>query len=48
MAETRVRELASLQKINDHNLKYIITNDPGDTSHEGIRQVNVIDWLLEN
>ena len=45
--QTRARELASLQKINDHNPKYIITNDPGDTSYDGIRQVNVIDWLLE-
>ena len=45
--QTRARELASLRKINDHNPKYIITNDPGDTSYDGIRQVNVIDWLLE-
>ncbi len=45
--DTRERELTSLSKISDHNIKYIITNDPGDASHQGIRQVNVIDWLLE-
>lgn len=44
--ETRKRELASLNKITNHNPKYIITNDLGSTSHEGIRQVNIIDWLL--
>lgn len=43
---TRERELASLNKITNHNPKYIITNDPGSANHEGIRQINVIDWLL--
>ena len=45
--ETRQRELASLNKIANHNPKYIITNDPGTASYEGIRQVNAIDWLLD-
>ncbi len=44
--ETRQRELASLKKIANHNAKYIITNDPGNASYEGIKQINVIDWLL--
>lgn len=46
--ETREREISSLDKINDHNQKYIITNDPGEVSYAGIRQVNAIDWLLKN
>ncbi|MDR3297850.1 MAG: ATP-binding protein [Candidatus Nomurabacteria bacterium] len=45
--ETRERELASFNKINDHNPKYVITRDPGDTSYSGIKQVNIVDWLLE-
>lgn len=40
-------ELASLDSIADHNPKYLLTmdNDP-PTSHNGIRQVFVLDWLL--
>jgi predicted AAA+ superfamily ATPase len=45
---TRERELASLYKINNHNPKYIITRDLGDKSYDGIRQINIIDWLLNN
>ena len=45
-AATRIRELASFAKIGDHNPKYLITRDPGDASHNGIRQINIIDWLL--
>lgn len=44
--DVRARELASLNKIANHNPKYIITNDPGSASYEGIRQINAIDWLL--
>lgn len=44
---TRERELAAVGKINDHSPKHIITRDPGETSYNGIRQINVIDWLLE-
>ena len=44
--ETRQRELSAFNKINDHNIKYIITRDVGEYSHNGIRQVNAIDWLL--
>lgn len=45
---TLKRELASLNSISDHNPKYLITldNDP-PTSHNGIRQINAIDWLLK-
>lgn len=44
--EVRAREIASLNKITNHNQKYIITNDPGSASYDGIRQINIIDWLL--
>lgn len=44
--ETRERELSSLQNIRDHNQKIILTLDIGKESYDGIRQLNVIDWLL--
>ena len=46
---TLKRELASLEAIRDHNPKYLLTMDNvPPTSHNGIRQVNVLDWLLKN
>ena len=45
---TRDRELAPLNKIPDHNPKYLLTKDATPlTSHNGIKQINVFDWLLE-
>jgi predicted AAA+ superfamily ATPase len=41
------REVAALDSIADHNAKFIITRDPGEKSYNGIEQVNVIDWLLQ-
>ncbi len=42
------RELKSLDKIKDHNPKFLLTLDyDPPKSHNGIKQVNVIDWLLE-
>jgi predicted AAA+ superfamily ATPase len=46
-AETLARELAPLNAIRDHNPKFLLTRDydpPG--SHNGIRQLNALDWLL--
>ena len=41
------RELASLEAIKDHNPKYLLTMDNTPfTSYNGIKQVNVLDWLL--
>jgi len=46
--KTLERELSSLLAVPDHNPKYLLTLDqlPAN-SHNGIKQVNVIDWLLE-
>ena len=42
------RELASLKKINDNYPKYILTlDDDLDADFEGIKKINVLDWLLE-
>lgn len=44
--KTLERELAPLDAIRDHNPKYLLTMDYGPTvSHNGIRQLNVLDWL---
>lgn len=41
-------ELASLQAIPDHNPKYLLTlDDDPPANHNGIRQINAIDFLLE-
>ena len=41
------RELAPLEAISDHNPKYLLTMDNTPrASHNGIRQINALDWLL--
>ena len=42
------RELAPFDKIPDHNPKVLITLDPEEVSRRGVRQVNVINWLLSD
>jgi len=45
--QTLRRELSSLGAIKDHNPKYLLTMDYTPlTSHNGIKQINVLDWLL--
>ncbi len=42
------RELAPLKKISDNYPKYILTlDDDLDTDFDGIKKINVLDWLLE-
>jgi len=45
---TLKRELASLEKITDHHPKILLTLDAvgAGTNHNGIKQLNVLDWLL--
>jgi predicted AAA+ superfamily ATPase len=45
--KTLERELTPLSDIGDHNPKFLLTMDfMPNTSHNGIRQINVLDWLL--
>jgi predicted AAA+ superfamily ATPase len=47
--KTLERELFPLRKIADHNPKYLLTLDEDPpSSHNGIRQLNAVDWLLGN
>lgn len=44
--ETLARELNPFDKIPDHHEKMVITMDYESGTYNGIKQVNVIDWLL--
>lgn len=45
--KTLERELAPLNAIKDHNPKYLLTMDFEPlTSHNGIKQINALEWLL--
>ena len=44
---TLARELAPLDIITDHYPKFLLTlDDDLPTSHNGIKQLNALDWLL--
>ena len=46
--KTLKQELSSLEAIKDHNPKYLLTMDYTPlTSYNGIRQINVLEWLLK-
>ena len=45
--DVRKRELTPLQKVRDNYEKTVLSLDPGlETNYEGIRVINLIDWLL--
>jgi len=46
--KTLNRELAPFSKINDHFPKYLLTLDPEEPTYDGIQQINIINWLLNN
>ncbi|WP_338933946.1 ATP-binding protein [Fusobacterium polymorphum] len=45
--ETIEREFSSLEKINDNYPKYLISMDEFDMSRNGIRHINIIDFLMK-
>ena len=46
---TLERELRPLNCINDHNSKFLLTlDDDPPAAYNGIRRLNVLDWLLED
>ena len=45
--DVRQRELAPLQRISDNYEKIILSMNTGmDASYEGIKSINLCDWLL--
>jgi predicted AAA+ superfamily ATPase len=45
--EVLARELRSLRLISDNHPKYLITMDQDkDVDHDGVKQINIADWLL--
>ena len=47
-SETIEREFSSLEKINDNYPKYVISMDEFDMSRNGIRHINIIDFLIKS
>jgi predicted AAA+ superfamily ATPase len=45
---TLTRELTSLKQIKDNYPKYLITLDDFSGNHDGIEQINLINWLLSH
>jgi predicted AAA+ superfamily ATPase len=45
-SSTLSRELAPFHAISDHNEKILLTMDYETGTHNGIKQINAIDWLL--
>ncbi len=46
--KTLERELAPFNKIPDFNERLLITMDYETGNHNGVKQINAIDWLLDN
>jgi len=44
---TFAREIAPLKKVSDHYPKFILSMDELPVSEDGIKQVNIVDFLLE-
>jgi len=45
--DVRRRELAPLQKIRDNYEKIVLSLEPGlDSSYDGIKSINLLDWLI--
>ena len=47
-SETIEREFSSLEKINDNYPKYVISMDEFDMSRNGIKHINIIDFLIKS
>ena len=47
--DVRERELSPLQKIRDNYEKLVLSLEPGlDASYDGIKSLNLVDWLLDS
>jgi len=46
--KTLERELSPFSKIPDFNERFLITMDYETGNHNGVKQINAIDWLLDN
>ena len=45
--KTLERELASLKLIKEKYPKYVLTRDYGEYDYDGIKQLNVLEWLSQ-
>ena len=44
--DTLAKELAPLNSISDHHEKLLITMDFDTGTYNGIKKINIIDWLM--
>jgi predicted AAA+ superfamily ATPase len=44
--DTLQRELTPFQALNDNYEKMLLTTDIYETDYKGIKQVNVVNWLI--
>lgn len=44
--KTAEREFSALRSISDSYPKYVLTLDYGSAAVDGVRKLNVVDWLL--
>jgi predicted AAA+ superfamily ATPase len=45
--KTVEREFGALEKINDNYLKFLLTTDGFTQNRNGVKHLNVFNWLLE-
>ena len=46
--KTLDRELLPFSKIKNHFPKYLLTLDPEEPTYDGVQQINIVNWLLNN
>lgn len=46
--ETRIREFNSFNSISDNYLKYVISTNKEDYSQDGIKHINIFDFLIDD
>jgi predicted AAA+ superfamily ATPase len=46
--KTLERELVPFSKINNHFPKYLLTLDPEEPTYNGVQQINITNWLLND
>jgi predicted AAA+ superfamily ATPase len=45
--KTVEREFGALEKINDNYLKFLLTTDGFTQNRNGVKHLNIFNWLLE-
>ena len=46
LQSSNFQKFASLEKIKNNYPKFLLTTDLGEGENEGIKRINVFDWLI--